>query len=135
MPFRAGFALVLMCFAAGAWAQAWPGKTVRMIVGFSPGGSTDVTARIIAQELTKLWNQQVVVDNRPGASGMIGAELAAKAPPDGYTLLLMTITNAVGMSLYPNLKFDLVRDFAPVTKLATTPHVLVVHPSLPVNKR
>jgi len=109
----------------------YPIKTVRLIVPFPPGGGTDTIARILAPKLAESIGQQVVIDNRGGAGATIGAELAAKAPPDGYTLLLMTVTNAVGMSLYPNLRFDLVRDFAPVTKLATTPHVVVVHPSVP----
>jgi tripartite-type tricarboxylate transporter receptor subunit TctC len=109
----------------------YPTKTVRLIVPFPPGGGTDTMARLLAPKLAEGIGQQVVIDNRGGAGATIGTELAAKAPPDGYTLFLMTITNAVGMSLYPNLKFDLVRDFAPVTKLATTPHVLVVHPSVP----
>ncbi len=110
----------------------YPIKTVRLIVPFPPGGGTDTMARILAPKLAEGIGQQVVIDNRGGAGATIGTELASKAAPDGYTLLLMTITNAVGMSLYPNLKFDLIRDFAPVAKLATTPHVLVVHPSLPV---
>jgi tripartite-type tricarboxylate transporter receptor subunit TctC len=109
----------------------YPAKPVRLIVPFPPGGGTDAMARVLAPKLAEGLGQQVVIENRGGAGATIGTELAAKAAPDGYTLFLMTITNAVSMSLYPNLKFDLVRDFAPVTKLATTPHVLVVHPSLP----
>jgi tripartite-type tricarboxylate transporter receptor subunit TctC len=127
------FALALvgaMAIAPAAYAQ-YPAKPVRLIVPFPPGGGTDAMARVLAPKLAEGLGQQVVIENRGGAGATIGTELAAKAAPDGYTLFLMTITNAVSMSLYPNLKFDLVRDFAPVTKLATTPHVLVVHPSLP----
>jgi tripartite-type tricarboxylate transporter receptor subunit TctC len=119
-------------FAAAPAAHAqYPAKPLRLIVPFPPGGGTDAMARTLAPKLGEGLGQQVVIDNRGGAGATIGTELAAKSPPDGYTLLLMTVTNAVSMSLYPNLKFDLVRDFAPVTKLATTPHVLVVHPSVP----
>ena len=85
----------LLALAGAAHAQNYPAKTVRILVGFAPGGSTDLTARIFAQELNKLWNSQVVVDNRPGASGMIGAELAAKSPPDGYTWLVSPQTSTV----------------------------------------
>jgi tripartite-type tricarboxylate transporter receptor subunit TctC len=123
-------ALGVVAAAPAAHAQ-YPAKPMRLIVPFPPGGGTDAMARTLAPKLGEGLGQQVVIDNRGGAGATIGTELAAKSPPDGYTLLLMTVTNAVSMSLYPNLKFDLVRDFAPVTKLATTPHVLVVHPSVP----
>jgi tripartite-type tricarboxylate transporter receptor subunit TctC len=123
-------------FAAAAFTPAaqaqYPAKPVRLIVPFPPGGGTDAMARVLAPKLAEGLGQQVVIDNRGGAGATIGTEIAARSPPDGYTLLLMTVTNAVGMGLYPNLKYDLVRDFAPVTRLATTPHVLVVHPSVPV---
>jgi tripartite-type tricarboxylate transporter receptor subunit TctC len=120
------------CFALAPAAHAqYPSKPVRLIVPFPPGGGTDAMARVLAPKLGEGIGQQVVIDNRGGAGATIGTEIAAKSPPDGYTLFLMTVTNAVGMGLYPNLKFDLVRDFAPVTKLATTPHVIVVHPSVP----
>ena len=128
---------IWMAFFVGAFALTpaygqYPAKTVRLIVPFPPGGGTDTMARVLAPKLAEGIGQPVVIDNRGGAGATIGAELAAKSPPDGYTLLLATITNAIGASLYTNLKFDLVRDFAPVTRLATTPHVLVVHPSVPV---
>ena len=122
------FAILLL--AAAAQAQ-YPAKPVRLVVPFPPGGGTDTIARVLAPKMSETLGQQVVIDNRGGAGATIGTELAAKAPPDGYTLLLMTVTNTVSVSLYPNLKFDLVRDFAPVSKLATTPHILVVHPSVP----
>lgn len=123
--------IVAMAVAPAAQAQ-YPAKPIRLLVPFPPGGGTDAMARVLAPKLGESVGQQVVIDNRGGAGATIGTEIAAKSPPDGYTLLLMTITNAIGMSLYPNLKYDLVRDFAPVTRLATTPHVIVVHPSVPV---
>jgi tripartite-type tricarboxylate transporter receptor subunit TctC len=125
-------ALLLLCVAAHVQAQAYPAKTVRIVVGFAPGGSTDVTARIMAQELTRLWNQQVVVDNRPGASGMIGAELAAKAPPDGYTLLVSPQTSiVVAPLLFQKMAYDPIKDFATVAVVGSSPQLLVIHPSLP----
>lgn len=127
---------IAACAAALAGAPAvqaqYPAKPVRLIVPFPPGGGTDTMARVLAPRLSEAIGQPVVIENRGGAGATIGTEIAAKSPPDGYTLFLMTITNAIGMSLYPNLKYDLVRDFAPVTRLATTPHVIVVHPSVPV---
>jgi len=128
-----GMAACVAAFGLTPAAQAqYPAKPVRLIVPFPPGGGTDAMARVLAPKLGEGLGQQVVIDNRGGAGATIGTEIAARSPPDGYTLLLMTVTNAVGMGLYPNLKYDLVRDFAPVTRLATTPHVLVVHPSVPV---
>jgi tripartite-type tricarboxylate transporter receptor subunit TctC len=130
----------LLSFAGAAHAQgpstgpgqAYPNKPVRILVGFAPGGSTDLTARIFAQELNKLWNLQVVVDNRPGASGLIGAELAAKAPPDGYTWLVSPQTSiVVAPLLFKKLGFDPARDFAPIAVIGSTPQLLVLHPSLP----
>ena len=120
----------MLAFMSMGHAQ-YPAKPLRLVVPFPPGGGTDTMARVLAPKLGEGLGQQVVIDNRGGAGATIGTELAAKAPPDGYTLLLMTVTNTVSVSLYQNLKFDLVRDFAPVTRLATTPHILVVHPSVP----
>ncbi len=110
----------------------YPGKTVRLIVPYPPGGGTDTLARVLSQRLGEALGQQVMIDNRPGAGANIGVEIAAKAPNDGYTLLMAAISNAISASLYRKLNYDLVRDFAPITLLATTPHILVVHPSLPV---
>ena len=130
---RLMFSLGLSMIAAGAWSQTYPAKPVRVIVGFSPGGSTDVTARIVAQKLTDGWRQQVIVENRAGAGGNIGAEAVAKAPPDGYTLLLATTgVMAINHRLYRSLPYDAVRDFAPVTQIGSLPLILIVHPSLPV---
>jgi tripartite-type tricarboxylate transporter receptor subunit TctC len=110
----------------------YPSKAVRLIVPYPPGGGTDTIARILSQKLSELLGQQVIMDNRPGAGANIGVELAARSPADGYTLLLTTISNAISASLYSKLNYDLVKDFAPITLLATTPHILVVHPSVPV---
>ncbi|MDP2238753.1 MAG: tripartite tricarboxylate transporter substrate binding protein [Burkholderiales bacterium] len=113
-------------------AQQYPTKPLRLIVPYPPGGGTDTIARVFALKLSEAIGQQVVLDNRPGAGANLGLEIAAKTPPDGYTLLLATIANTISASLYAKLNYDLVRDFAPVTLLATTPHIVVVHPSLPV---
>jgi tripartite-type tricarboxylate transporter receptor subunit TctC len=129
--FHAIVFVAMAAVTAIAQAQTYPIKPIRFIVPFPPGGGTDAMARIMAPKLAEALGQQVIIDNRGGAGATIGTEIAAKSPPDGYTLLLMTVTNAVGMGLYPNLKYDLVRDFAPVTRVATTPHVVVVHPSVP----
>jgi tripartite-type tricarboxylate transporter receptor subunit TctC len=112
-------------------ATPYPTKPIRLVVPFTPGGSTDILARAVAQELTKAWGQAVIVDNVPGAGGAIGAEKAAKAAPDGYTLLMGHIgTLAVNPSLYPNLPYDPIKSFAPVAWVARVPNVLVVHPSV-----
>jgi tripartite-type tricarboxylate transporter receptor subunit TctC len=122
----------LLALAGAAHAQNYPARTVRILVGFAPGGSTDLTARIYAQELNKLWNSQVVVDNRPGASGMIGAELAAKSPPDGYTWLVSPQTSIVVAPLiFKKVSYDPMKDFAPVAVIGSTPQLLVLHPSMP----
>lgn len=126
----AGLALAAFCSAAAA--QTYPVKTVRMVVGYPPGGPTDLIARIVSQKLSESWGQQVIVDNRPGASGMIGAELTVRAAPDGYTLLMVPVTYAVTPSLYPKMTYDAVKDLAPVAQVAAAPFILVVHPTLPV---
>ena len=123
----------LVCIgASSSWAQRYPAKVVRLLVPFSPGSGSDTLGRIIAGGLTDVFGQQVIVDNRAGAAGNIGAEIAAKAPPDGYTLLLANLGHAASVSLYRNLPYDVVRDFAPVTQLASAPAIVVAHPSLPV---
>jgi tripartite-type tricarboxylate transporter receptor subunit TctC len=123
---------VLLFCSVSATAQGYPARPIRLIVPFPPGGGTDTMARVVAPKLSEFLGQQVVAENRGGAGANIGAELAAKSAPDGYTLMLATITNAIGASLYSKLNYDLVRDFATITQLATTPHILVVHPSVPV---
>ena len=126
-------ALLLLAAAAGmAQAQTYPSKPVRMVVGFPPGGGTDILARILAQKLSEAWGQQVVVENRPGASATIAAAVVAKAAPDGYTLSMGQLTpNAIAPALMADLPYDAARDFAPVILVGTSPNVLVVNPSLP----
>lgn len=113
-------------------ADAYPAKTVRIVVAFAAGGSTDLLARSVAQRLNEAWKTPVIVDNRAGGGGIVGSDFVAKAPADGYTLLLGTnTTNAVSASLYAKLPFDPQRDFAPITEIATIPQMLSVHPSIP----
>lgn len=115
---------------APAHAQ-YPTRTIRFIVPFAAGSGTDTVARFVQPQLAAALGQQVVIDNRPGAAGNLGAELAAKAPPDGYTLLMGNISHSISMTLYSRLGFDIVRDFAPVTSLAHGSFTLAAHPSLP----
>ena len=130
--FTAGLGLAFVCGAAAAQAPKYPSKTVRMLVGFSPGGATDNVARFIAPGLTEGLGQSVVVENRPGASSIIAGEVVAKAPPDGHTVLMVTQT-LINARIIENRVFpDLAKDFAAVSLCASTPLVLVVNPSLPV---
>jgi len=126
-------AIALMAGSAGAAAAqaAFPEKPVRMIVSFAAGGPNDFIARVISQKLTEYWGLPVIVDNRPGAGGNIGSELAAKAPADGYTLTLVSTAFVVNPSLYKKTGYDPFRDFAPVTLAAVSPLIFVSHPSLP----
>jgi len=135
---RRRFAVVLLCVAALASgsgiavAQTYPERPIRVIVPFSPGGAVDGPMRLLAQEMSKKLGQQVVVENKPGAGATIGSELVAKAPADGYTLLLASQTNAISASLYRALAYDPIEDFAPIALIGREPGVLVVHPALPV---
>jgi tripartite-type tricarboxylate transporter receptor subunit TctC len=133
-PAKAGLVLAAALVGDIATAQqGYPVKPVRLIVPFPPGGSTDIVGRVAAQSLGEMWGQQVTVDNRGGASGQIGVELAAQASPDGYTLVIGHIgTFGVNPSLYPKLRYDAVKDFAPISLIARVPNLLAVHPSLPV---
>ncbi|MCC7079076.1 MAG: tripartite tricarboxylate transporter substrate binding protein [Burkholderiales bacterium] len=131
MRFCKAAALAVITAAAPAAAQNFPERGVSMVVAFSAGGSTDQMARTLAQRLAELWRRPVVVLNRPGAGGNIGAESVARATPDGYTLLVGTTALAISPSLYKALGYDALKDLAPVTQLAITPNVLVVHPSVP----
>ena len=124
--------LVLSAAAAAVHAQAYPAKPVRFIIPFPPGGPTDIMGRLAAQRLSEAWGVQVVADNRAGAGGNIGAEMCAKSPPDGYTICMMTVAQSISPAIYPKLGFDPLKDFAPVTLMATLPSLLMVHPSLPV---
>ena len=126
-----GALAAMLCWAAGA--QDFPSRPIRLVVPQPPGGGTDILARNMAQKLTEVLRQPTVVENRAGATGNIGAELVAKAPADGYTLLMGQAGNlTINISLMAKIPFDPVRDFSPVTMVASTPNVLVVHPSLPV---
>ena len=126
-------ACALLFFSALALAQEFPSKPIRLIVPFPPGGGNDTVARAIAQQASPALGQPIVVDNRPGAGGIVGAEIAAKAPADGYTLFLGGVgSHAVNPNLHSKLPYDPVKDFAPITLLASAPSVLVVNPSLPV---
>ena len=124
------FGACFLCAAPG-WAQSYPAKPVRIIVGFSAGSTTDLIGRVLAAKLGDSIGQPVVVDNRPGAGANIAAELVSKAPPDGYTVLLANAGIATGATAYVKLNFNALRDFAPVTQVSATPHILVTHPSLP----
>jgi len=127
--------LAALCAAAGAVQAAdnYPQRPVRMIVAYPPGGGTDQVGRVMAEQLSQTLGQQVIVDNRGGATGNIGTELAARALPDGHTLLMGNVApNAVNVSLFKKLSFDPVKDFAPVSLVAITPNILVAHPSMPV---
>jgi len=129
---------VLLATALGATptvlaADIWPARPIRMIVAYPPGGGTDQVGRVMAEQLAQRLGQNVVVDNRGGATGNIGTELAARALPDGYTLLMGNVApNAVNVSLFKKLAFDPVKDFSPVSLVAVTPNILVAHPSMPV---
>jgi len=125
-------ALFAAALASAALAQAWPTKPVRFIVPYPPGGTSDILARTISEKLASALGQPVVVENKPGANGNLGADYVAKAAPDGYTFLLADIgAIAISPSVYPSLPFDPVKNFTPVTMVAYSPHILVVHPSVP----
>jgi tripartite-type tricarboxylate transporter receptor subunit TctC len=117
-----------------AQAQApYPNKPVRILVGFSAGGATDVIARLLAKEMTEDLGQSVVVENKPGAGSNIAAESVVRSAPDGYTLFMMAVTNAINQTLYPNLKFDVIKDFSPIGLAAKVPNLMVVNLKVPAN--
>jgi tripartite-type tricarboxylate transporter receptor subunit TctC len=131
-------AALLLC-AHTAWSQpdragsaSYPNRPIRIVVPFAAGGPSDVAARILAQGMSQSWRQTVVVDNRIGASGIIGADIVARSAPDGNTLLMAQVGDAISMSLYAKLPYNFVKDFAPITLVGQTPFILVVHPSVPV---
>jgi tripartite-type tricarboxylate transporter receptor subunit TctC len=130
---------LLVAFAAAAavaaplaHAEQWPTKPVKILFGFPAASATDVIARTVGQKLSQKWGQSVIIDNRPGAGGNLGSALAAKAPADGYTIFFGTVANAISTSLYSKLDYDYLKDFTPITLVATTPLVLVANPALPV---
>ena len=124
--------LALFAATAPALAQSYPAKPIRFIIPFPPGGPTDLMGRTAADRLARAWNVQVIADNRAGAGGNIGAELCAKAPPDGYTICMMTVAQAISPAVYKKLAFDPIRDFSPITLMAMMPSMLTTHPALPV---
>ena len=124
-------AFLLLSVSPGSWAQAYPNRVVRVIVPYAPGANADLIARIVAQRVAVVWGQQVILDNRPGGATNIGSVLAAKSPPDGYTLLLAGPPNAINISLMGKLPYDFMTDFTPIVLGTRVPNVLSVHPSLP----
>jgi tripartite-type tricarboxylate transporter receptor subunit TctC len=125
--------LLSLVMTAPANAQSYPNKPVRVVVPYPPGGPTDIVARVLFQQVSEATGQQFLVDNRAGAGGNIGAEIVAKSPADGYTLLIGTTAHAINMSLFKNLSYDVQKDFAPVSLLTQGPLVLVAHPQFPAN--
>jgi tripartite-type tricarboxylate transporter receptor subunit TctC len=124
----------LSCAAIGAaYAQQYPTRPIRIVVGFPPGGATDIGARLVAQKLTTALGQTVLVDNRPGAGSNIAAEHVAKAPPDGYTIYWITSNNSISEAWFSKLGYNIRQDFAPISQFTSMSHVVVVHPSLPVS--
>jgi tripartite-type tricarboxylate transporter receptor subunit TctC len=130
---RSVLATLLVCAAAGAAAQSYPSRPVRVVIPLGTGGTTDVPGRIVAQRLSEALGQQFIVDNKTGAGGTIGSDFVAKSKPDGYTLLLSATPHVIAPTLYKNLPYPALSDFAPVIRIASGPYVLTVHPSLVVN--
>jgi len=126
------WAFVLFCAATAAWAQTYPAKPIRMVVGFPPGGGNDIVARMVGSKMQEAWGEPVLIDNKPGANSIIAAEYVAKSAPDGYTLLVnATGGMSVNPVLYAKLPYDSLKDFVPISMVGVFPLVLVVHPSLP----
>ena len=124
--------LALLFICAQAWAQDYPSRPVRMVVGFPPGGGTDVVARIVSPRMSELLGQSIIIENRPGATGTVAAGQVAKATPDGYTIMMGHVSvNAIAPALFANLPYDVIHDFSPVGIAAAVPHFVVVHPSVP----
>ena len=129
---QCGAVAVGLTLAAGAQAQSWPAKPVRVIIPFAPGGGTDIQGRLLGKKFYESMGQTFVIENRTGAAGLIGAEVAARSPADGYTILFTTASLAVNVSLYKKIAFDPLKDLQPVSWISSVPLVLVVHPSVPV---
>lgn len=130
---RLALALALLVSSFSALAQAFPSHPVRIIVAFPPGGSTDITARLVAPKLSEMWKQPVLVENKPGAGANIGTDYVAKSAPDGHTMLLATTAFAVSAAVYEKLPYDPLKDLAPVVFVSSIPNLLVVHPALPAS--
>src|SRR3954471_2810309 len=125
--------LLAAWFAAAAHAQPYPSKPIRLVVPYAAGGTSDILARQVGPKLTEAWGQPIVIENKTGANGNVGADFVAKSPPDGYTLLLTDLGGLViSPSVYPQLPFNPAKDFRPVVMVSYSPHVLAVHPSVPV---
>ena len=129
---RAALCLCATVMSFPVVAADYPTRQVRVIIGLSAGSGVDVMARVVAQKLSEAMGQSFIIENRPGAGSNIATRMAAAAPPDGYTLFLVTVANAINATLYKNLEFDVLRDFAPISLAGTAPNVLVVNPALPV---
>ena len=122
----------LLSASCAAWAQDFPNRPIRVIVGFGPGSGADITARVVGARMSQTLGQQIVVENKAGAGSSLAAEAVARAPKDGYTLLMATISQPINAAVVPNLPFDFVKDFAPIALVSTAPNLLVVHPSVGV---
>ena len=133
MSIRRLLLLAATCLTFAAQAQDYPNRPVRIVVPFPAGGTTDIITRALAQKLSEEWKQPVVVDNRPGGGANIGAEHAVRSAPDGYTLLMASTAHSINATLYPKMTYDPLKDFTPITLVAETAQVLVVHPSVPAN--
>jgi tripartite-type tricarboxylate transporter receptor subunit TctC len=132
-PFLIAIAAAATLTSLPAAGQQYPVKPIRIVVPFAPGGPSDLLARTVGQKLTESWGQQVIIENRPGANGIVGCELVAKSPPDGYTLVVGTPgTHGINAALFSKLPYDTIKDFAPITRLGVSPYLLISHPSLPV---
>ena len=125
-------AVLLLSLSTVTNPQTYPNRALRIVAPYPAGGTTDILARTVARELSEAWGQPAVTDNRPGASGMVGAQIVAKAAPDGYTLLMGLSTLAINPAIYRKVPYNALTDFAPVTLVLSAPNILVVHPSLPV---
>src|ERR1700741_1607634 len=126
---RTVLAMLAATLATGALAQAWPSKPVKIIVAFPPGQATDTLARLVAEKLTTALGQPFIIDNRPGAGGVVGTEVAKNAAPDGYTLVMAPISSfAINVALQPNLPYDPLKDFAPITNIGLTPQTIMANP-------
>ena len=126
------FATVVWICPSASWAQKFPSKSVRYVVPFGAGGSPDIVARLIADQLTRLWGEQVFIENRVGAAGVLGTAYVAKSPPDGYTLIQCNIaSSAITVSLFATMPYDQLRDIVPITRIGLTPNIITVHPSVP----